>query len=274
MKKLLSILLLAVVLLSEAYAQPKVNFTLSNPRFSGGFFLYDLNAVVPTGKFWRPGACNIRINFSTVGTGNLVIKADNPMVNANPNISNANGYQAMTTTSYLSGTVLSANILTFNTSGFYRFNPGTHLLGTVRWTATPLINNVNVSFRMPPSANPTLITDSTIFLDTTEFTITNPIITGNYIVSSEIPTEFKLYENYPNPFNPSTSIKYDIAKNSFVRLTVYDITGKEIETLVSDNLEAGRYEATWSGSNFASGVYFAKIESGDYKHVIRMLMVK
>ena len=55
---------------------------------------------------------------------------------------------------------------------------------------------------------------------------------------------------------------------------VYDVTGKEIETLVSDNLQAGRYEATFSGSNYASGVYFAKIEAGKYKHIIKMLMIK
>ena len=274
MKKLFLILLLAVVFL-KGYAQPKVNFTLTNPRFSGGFFLYDLNAVVPAGKTWRPGACNIRINFATTGSGNLVVKADNPMVNANSNISNANGYQAMTTTSYLSGTVLSANILTFNTSGFWMFNTGTYLLGTIRWTATLPLSNVTTIFRMPPSAGPCLITDSTVFLDTlTGFNVTNPVLTGNYTISSEIPKEFKMYENYPNPFNPTTSIKYDIANNSFVKLMVYDVTGKEIETLVSDNLQAGRYEATWSGSNFASGVYFAKIEAGSYKHIVKMIMLK
>lgn len=275
MKKLILILLLAVVFLSEGYTQPKVNFMLTNPRFSGGYFLYDLNAIVPSGKTWRPGACNIRINFSTSGSGNLVVKADNPMVNANPNISNANGYQAMTTTSYLSGTVLSANILTFNTSGFYMFNTGSYLLGTIRWTATLPISNVTATFRMPPSSNPTLVTDSTVFLDTiTGFTVSNPIITGNYSISSDIPTEFKLYANYPNPFNPSTSIQYDIPSNTFVKLIVYDVTGKEVETLVNENLQAGKYETTFSGLNYSSGVYFARIEAGNYKHIIKMLMIK
>ncbi|MCX6162582.1 MAG: T9SS type A sorting domain-containing protein, partial [Ignavibacteriae bacterium] len=173
-----------------------------------------------------------------------------------------------------SGTVLSANILTFNTSGFYRFNPGTYLLGTVRWTATAPVTNCNMTFRMPPAASPTLITDSTVFLDTAGFTITNPVITGNFTVSSEIPTEFKLYENYPNPFNPSTSIQYDIPANSFVKLIVYDITGKEVTTLINETMPAGKYEAVWNGKEFASGVYFARLEAGSYKHIIKMLMVK
>ena len=275
MKKLFLILLLAVIFLNEGYSQSKVNFTLVNPRLVGGFFMFDLSATIPAGQFWRPGACNIRINFTTVPAGVLTVKADNPMVNANPNISNANGYQAMTTTSFLSGTVLSANILTFNTSGFYRFNPGTYTLGTVRWTATAPVTNTTMQFRLPPDASPTLITDSTVFLVSgTSFGTTNPVTTGNFTVSSEIPTEFKLYENFPNPFNPSTSIQYDIPANSFVKLIVYDITGKEVTTLINETMPAGKYEAVWNGKEYASGVYFARLEAGTYKHIIKMLMVK
>jgi hypothetical protein len=275
MKKLFLILLLAVIFIGEGNSQSKVNFILENPRLSGGFWQFDLKATIPAGQFWRPGACNIRINFTTVPAGILTVKADNPMINANPNISNANGYNAMTTTSFLSGTVLSVNILTFNTSGFYRFNPGTYLLGTVRWTPSGPFTNSAMTFRVPPTASPTLITDSTIFLVSgTSFGTTNPLVTGSNTISSEIPTEFKLYENYPNPFNPSTSIQYDIPANSFVKLVVYDITGKEVTTLVNETMPAGKYEAVWNGKEFASGVYFARIEAGSYKHIIKMLMVK
>lgn len=98
--------------------------------------------------------------------------------------------------------------------------------------------------------------------------------TGIEPYSSEIPKEFKLYNNYPNPFNPVTLIKYDIAKNTNVKLTVYDVTGREAATLVNENLRAGRYEAVFNGSNYSSGVYFAKIEAGTYTHIIKLLMVK
>ena len=273
MKKLLLILLLAVVFLGEGYSQSKVIFTLTNPRLQSGFFMYDLYASVPAGQFWRPGACNIRIDFTTAPSGVLTVKADNPMVNANSNISNANGYQAMTTTAF-TPTVLSANILTFNTSGFHRFDAGIYLLGTLRWTASGPFTNATMTFRVPPAANPTLISDSTVLLNSTEYTLTNPVITGNFTVSSEIPTEFKLYENFPNPFNPSTSIQYDIPENSSVKLVVYDVTGKEVTTLVNETMAAGKYEAVWNGQEFASGVYFAKLDAGSYKHIIKMLMIK
>jgi hypothetical protein len=275
MKKLLILAVLMMLLLNTLEAQVKVNFTLTTPRISGAFFLMDLKATVPAGQTWRVGSSNIRVDLSCTPAGSLTVKADNPAVNANSNISNANGYQAMTTTSVNGGVALGLNILTFNSSGFYVFAPGTYTIGTLRWNLVSACTNTNMTFRIPPSTFPSVVFDSlTALVSGTTYTTTNPTITGNFNYSSEIPSEFKLYENYPNPFNPTTSIKYDIANNSFVKLTVYDITGKELETLVSENLQAGRYEATWSGSNYASGVYFAKIEAGKYSHIIKMLMVK
>ncbi len=99
-------------------------------------------------------------------------------------------------------------------------------------------------------------------------------ITGIIIISKDIPRSFKLYENYPNPFNPTTTINYDVPKNIFVKLVVYDISGKKVETLVNKNLQAGEHKAVWNGSNYTSGVYFARIEAGSYTHTIKMLMVK
>ena len=99
-------------------------------------------------------------------------------------------------------------------------------------------------------------------------------ITGYINITSEIPCKYNLYQNYPNPFNPSTSINYDIPMNTFVKLAVYDVTGKELETLVSKNLQAGKYKAMWNGSRYSSGVYFAKIEAGDFRQIIKMIMVK
>ncbi|HEY5534301.1 MAG TPA: T9SS type A sorting domain-containing protein [Ignavibacteria bacterium] len=83
-----------------------------------------------------------------------------------------------------------------------------------------------------------------------------------------------MYENFPNPFNPTTLIRYDIPANSFVKLVVYDITGKEVTTLVNETMPAGKYEAVWSGIEFSSSVYFARLDAGSYKHIIKMLMIK
>ncbi len=91
---------------------------------------------------------------------------------------------------------------------------------------------------------------------------------------SEIPSVFKLYDNYPNPFNPVTKIKFDIPKHSFTKLTVYDISGKEISILVDGELNPGSYEANYSASNLPSGVYFYKLSSGGFTDVKKMILVK
>jgi len=84
-------------------------------------------------------------------------------------------------------------------------------------------------------------------------------VSGIQQISGEVPKEFRLYDNYPNPFNPTTTIKFDIPKSSDVRLSVYDMTGREIETLVNEQLPAGTYETKWDGSKYASGIYFVRL---------------
>lgn len=91
---------------------------------------------------------------------------------------------------------------------------------------------------------------------------------------SEIPTVYDLYQNYPNPFNPTTKIKFDIPQDGFVSLKVYDITGREVAQLVNSNLEAARYEVEWNGSQFSSGVYFFRIQAGDFVKVQKMMLTK
>jgi hypothetical protein len=276
MKKILTILILLIVMANVSPAQVKVTFSLGNRTIAAGILSYDLLATVPAGQHWSVGAATIRLNISPNPSTGLTIHPDNPVLNANTNISNANGYQAIKTIA-ASPTIMSFNILTFNTSGFYMFNPGIYTLGKVRFDVVGSFVTDSIKFRVNPPFTTALTTvnDSTVALvNNTTFSIINPTLTGTGSNVSELPKEFKLYENYPNPFNPTTTIKYDIANNSFVKLVVYDLAGKEVETLVSNNLQAGSYEATWSGSNYASGVYFAKIEAGSYRHIIKMLMVK
>ena len=91
---------------------------------------------------------------------------------------------------------------------------------------------------------------------------------------TELPTEFELSQNYPNPFNPSTNLEFGIPNLEFVTLKVYDITGKEVMTLINETKSPGRYEVTFDGSNFASGVYFYKITAGNFSSVKRMFLIK
>ena len=93
-------------------------------------------------------------------------------------------------------------------------------------------------------------------------------------ISANVPAEYKLFNNYPNPFNPVTKIKFNIKETGLVSLKVYDITGRLVSTLVNQNLLAGEYNVNFDGRELASGLYIYKIESGDFKDTKKMLMVK
>lgn len=100
------------------------------------------------------------------------------------------------------------------------------------------------------------------------------INTGIAVISTGIPEKYMLYQNYPNPFNPQTDIKFDIAKSGFVSLKVYNVLGKEVKQLYSGNLNAGKYEFRFNGSDLSSGIYFYKLETGTYSQVMKMLLIK
>jgi hypothetical protein len=83
-----------------------------------------------------------------------------------------------------------------------------------------------------------------------------------------------LLENYPNPFNPATTIKYSVPADSKVKVTVYDLLGKEISVLVDENLRAGKYEVNFDASTLASGTYFYSLEAGAHKEIKKMILIK
>lgn len=98
--------------------------------------------------------------------------------------------------------------------------------------------------------------------------------TGIINLSSEIPSEYRLYNNYPNPFNSQTKIKFQITKDGIVRLRVYDVSGKEVGDIINNNLKAGIYEVNWNAGYLASGIYFYLIESNGFKDVKRAVLLK
>lgn len=93
-------------------------------------------------------------------------------------------------------------------------------------------------------------------------------------IGTEVPTQFALMQNYPNPFNPSTNITYTLPKNSQVSLKVYDMSGKLVETLFEGVQNQGIYITTFDGSKLASGIYFYKLDAGDFKEVRKLALVK
>ncbi|HRJ86483.1 MAG TPA: T9SS type A sorting domain-containing protein, partial [Ignavibacteria bacterium] len=82
------------------------------------------------------------------------------------------------------------------------------------------------------------------------------------------------HQNYPNPFNPVTKIQFDIPKTGFTTLKVYDATGSEVSTLVSDNLVTGKYTVDFDASNLSSGIYYYRLESNGLIKTNKMSLVK
>jgi hypothetical protein len=100
------------------------------------------------------------------------------------------------------------------------------------------------------------------------------LLTGITQNDKDIPKEYKLYNNYPNPFNPTTNVQFSIVNVHYVTLKVFDILGRNVATLVNEQLQPGTYEVTWNAQNYTSGVYFYRLQSGDFTDTKRMLMIK
>ncbi len=102
----------------------------------------------------------------------------------------------------------------------------------------------------------------------------NNSVTGVEPVSGNVPDKFSLEQNYPNPFNPVTSIKFSVPNEADVKLTVYDLLGKEVILLVNERLSAGNYKVEMDGSGLSSGTYFYKLETNGYSSIKKMVLIK
>lgn len=100
------------------------------------------------------------------------------------------------------------------------------------------------------------------------------IPTGITPINSNVPADFSLSQNYPNPFNPSTTIKFALPKSGNVTLKVYNTIGKEVETLISEEMGAGVYEVTFDASKLNSGMYFYRLNTNGFSETKRMMLVK
>jgi hypothetical protein len=89
-----------------------------------------------------------------------------------------------------------------------------------------------------------------------------------------VPAQTLLHQNYPNPFNPSTIIRYELPKSSTVRLSVYDMLGREVSMLVNERKDAGVHEATFDASGLSSGVYLCRLQAGDFVQTRKLLLVR
>jgi hypothetical protein len=128
------------------------------------------------------------------------------------------------------------------------------------------------------------IADGYIYLGVSNGAWRRPLgeITAAAISNYEIPDGFHLHQNYPNPFNPATKIKFSIPPSEGgegdVSLIIYDALGREVATLVDEQLKPGSYEVEWSAtggaSNYPSGVYFYKLTAGDFTDTKKLILIK
>ena len=101
-------------------------------------------------------------------------------------------------------------------------------------------------------------------IDLDELSIDNP----------QTPSSFTLHQNYPNPFNPTTAIRFSVAPNSKTSLQIFDITGRLVETLVSGKLVTGEHEIVWNAGRQPSGVYFVRLQSGEFFETQKIILIK
>ena len=100
----------------------------------------------------------------------------------------------------------------------------------------------------------------------------NPVGIINY--NNQVPSGYSLQQNYPNPFNPVTNIKYDILTEGFVKLSVYDILGRELKSIISQNQKPGTYTVQFDGTDLSSGVYFYKLQANSFTETKKMMITK
>jgi hypothetical protein len=129
------------------------------------------------------------------------------------------------------------------------------------------------------------LAEVTVNIDTTQENLStvfpeSVIYTGsgttdvNELVGGQIPGEFSLEQNYPNPFNPKTVVSYQLSVVSDVRLVVYDLLGREVAVLVKERKAPGKYEATWDGTGFSSGVFLCRLSAGNFVQTRKMVLLK
>lgn len=88
------------------------------------------------------------------------------------------------------------------------------------------------------------------------------------------PKEYKLYDNYPNPFNPSTILRYSIPEASFTTINIYDALGKEVSSLVNETKTAGTYEVEFNATDLSSGIYYYTLQAGSFNQTKKMILIK
>lgn len=253
-----------------------LNFSFSRisfPDFNTGYYLADSGKVHKTingGTNWqlvRSGGDSLffDIKFLNTNTGFITGEAGRLFKTTNggaawvkintPSTLNLYGVHFTgLNTGYLAGHQFALKTTNSGDSWFPVFNVNTRSLWSIYFS------DVNTGY---------MVSDTGVIYKTT----TGGVI-GINPVSTEIPKDYSLLQNYPNPFNPVTNIKFSIPKSAFIKLAVYDMLGKEVESLVSQQLSPGTYVVDWNAAKFSSGIYMYKLITNNFSLVKKMSLVK
>ena len=114
-----------------------------------------------------------------------------------------------------------------------------------------------------------------------EMPVDRDIGSGEYIlrIVNPLPEDFTILQNFPNPFNPLTTLRYSLPENSFVNITIYDLLGRHVKTLINQTQEAGHKSVIWNATNdddksVSAGIYFYQIRAGEFVQTKKMVLLK
>ena len=141
---------------------------------------------------------------------------------------------------------------------------------------------ITLSFLMPDSAQTGDYYNATVIIDNNSITpeVSIPVEVVIFITYANpgsvepLPTEYALMQNYPNPFNASTAVRYDVPVAGVVGLMVYDVLGRQVGVLVDGEESAGRHQVMWNAADLPSGVYFVKMEAGEFVQTRKVVLLK
>ena len=132
------------------------------------------------------------------------------------------------------------------------------------YTSCPFIDMWNIDYRCSDSTR-------VITINATSGEVVTSVKESD---NQTLPKRFELYQSYPNPFNPSTIISFSLSARSFVSLKVFDLIGKEVTSIVSEELSAGKYMRQWSANGMPSGVYFYRLQAGSFIETKKFVLLK
>jgi hypothetical protein len=239
--------------------------TLENVNFSNGGFPVKIasGTIVDLGMSEIEGsglfALNTGATLITANEGGLdsTLKTEGDIV-----LSDSASYMFNGTTKQVTGFKMPTTVmgLAINNEAGVVLSQETLINGVLRLMAGEFDNTI--SFTLGENGSISYEGGSLKILDAVEEKLDN------------IPKVFALYQNFPNPFNPVTTIRYDIPKQSHVTITVYDLLGREVTQLVNKDHAAGAYSIMWTAKDFASGVYLYRIAAGDFVSVRKLVLMK